>query len=128
LISPLELAEPELQGRPFTRKGWIFELKYDGLRPAAIFAFDLLELKGWDTRKLPLVERKVLLQQTLAGSNRIRYVEHVDWACSPRRRKPESRGSWRKARAPYRSGRTGDLDQGENDRRQIPCRRPRQME
>lgn len=187
MISPLELAEPELQRRPFTRRGWIFELKYDGFRilvthaggdvkllsrrgtpyhdlfpelvaevarlpelaidgelvvldekgrpqfgelvrrsrmrkpisiqtasrkqPAAIFAFDLLELNGWDTRKLPLLERKVLLQQTLAGLKRIRYVEHVDDGLGLFAAAEEAGLEGvvaKKARSPYRKGRTGD--------------------
>ena len=32
MISHLDLAEPELQRRPFTRAGWVHELKYDGFR------------------------------------------------------------------------------------------------
>ncbi len=40
--------------------------------PAAIFAFDLLSLNGEDTRKWPLLERKLALNETPlsgAGSN-----------------------------------------------------------
>ena len=47
-------------------------------RPAVIFAFDLLELSGWDLRRQPLLERKALLNKTLKAANRIRYVEYVD--------------------------------------------------
>ena len=36
MISPLDLAELELQQRPFNLKGWVFELKYDGFRILAL--------------------------------------------------------------------------------------------
>jgi len=45
--------------------------------PAAIFAFDLLELRGKDVRTLPLLKRKQLLREELRGSERIRYLDHV---------------------------------------------------
>ena len=45
--------------------------------PALLFAFDLLELEGRDTRKLALLKRKAVLKKALAGSQRIRYVDHV---------------------------------------------------
>jgi bifunctional non-homologous end joining protein LigD len=45
--------------------------------PAAIFAFDLLELRGKDVRPLPLLKRKALLKEALRGSERIRYLDHV---------------------------------------------------
>jgi bifunctional non-homologous end joining protein LigD len=187
VITPDDLAEPQLQHRPFTRDGWIHELKLDGFRllvrhsgdtvellsrrgtpyhdrfpelvadvsrlpdvaidgelvmldadgrpqfgelvrrsrmskpmsvaaasrsrPAAIFAFDLLELNGWDTRKLTLLERKALLQKTIKDAERIRYVEHVDDGeglfAAAEHAELEGIVS-KKARAPYRRGRTGD--------------------
>ena len=36
--------------------------------PAAIFAFDLLELRGKDVRPLPLLKRKALLKEALRDS------------------------------------------------------------
>lgn len=45
--------------------------------PAAVFAFDLLELEGKDLRKQPLLKRKAALQKVLRGSERIRYLQHV---------------------------------------------------
>ena len=45
--------------------------------PAAICAFDLLELRGKDVRALPLLKRKALLKEKLRGSERIRYLDHV---------------------------------------------------
>jgi ATP-dependent DNA ligase len=46
--------------------------------PAAIFAFDLLELEGQDLRARPLLERKARIKDVLSGAKRIRYVEHVE--------------------------------------------------
>jgi bifunctional non-homologous end joining protein LigD len=45
--------------------------------PAALFAFDVLVVGGKDVRKLPLLKRKDALQSVLAGSQRIRPVQHV---------------------------------------------------
>ena len=45
--------------------------------PAAIFAFDLLELRSKDVRALPLLKRKALLKEVLRDSERIRYLDHV---------------------------------------------------
>ena len=80
-------------------------------QPAAIFAFDLLELDGKDFRRLPLLERKARLAEVLAAAKRIRYVEHIDdglglFAAA------EQAGLEgivaKKALAPYRRGKTGD--------------------
>ncbi|MGZ5121754.1 MAG: ATP-dependent DNA ligase [Burkholderiales bacterium] len=46
--------------------------------PAAIFAFDLLELDGEDYRGYPLVIRKGMLQQAVSGSERIIYAGHFE--------------------------------------------------
>ena len=46
--------------------------------PAAIFAFDLLELDGEDYRGYPLVIRKGMLQQAVSGSERIIYAGHLE--------------------------------------------------
>lgn len=45
--------------------------------PAAMFAFDILMLKGKDLRKLPLLKRKAILQRELKKTDRIIYMEHV---------------------------------------------------
>jgi len=45
--------------------------------PAAIFAFDLLELRGKDVRALPLLKRKAMLKDGLRGPDRVRYLNHV---------------------------------------------------
>lgn len=153
MITHADLAELKPVQTPFSRAGWIFELKYDGFRalgaqegghvrlvsrrgtdllaafpeigeslealpqlvldgelvmldelgrpqfaplqqrfrmrrqinvahaartmPAVLFAFDLLEIRGKDIRRLPLLKRKSMLKTVLKGSERIRYVEHV---------------------------------------------------
>lgn len=46
--------------------------------PAAIFAFDLLHLRGADTRPYPLRLRKALLADVLARSERVLCVQHMD--------------------------------------------------
>lgn len=187
MIAPTDLAEPELQRRPFNRSGWIHELKYDGFRilvthsagdvkmlsrrgtlyhdafpelvaevgrlpevaidgelvmldaegrphfgelvrrsrmrkamsiqaasrkePAAIFAFDVLELAGKDLRSQPLLARKAVLKDALDGAKRIRYVEHVDDGLGLFAAAEEAGLEGivaKKALAPYRRGRTGD--------------------
>jgi ATP-dependent DNA ligase len=45
--------------------------------PAAVFAFDLLQLRGKDLRALPLLKRKALLQRELLRTERIVYCQHV---------------------------------------------------
>ncbi len=187
MISPTDLAEPELQRRPFYRPGWIHELKYDGFRilvthsagsvqllsrrgtpyhdvfpelvaevarfpelaidgelvmldtegrpqfgelvrrsrmrkaisvqaasrkqPAAIFAFDLLELGGEDLRSLPLLKRKARLKDVLSGVRRIRYVDHVEGGLGLFAAAEETGLEGivsKKAMSPYRRGQTGD--------------------
>jgi bifunctional non-homologous end joining protein LigD len=46
-------------------------------RPAAVFAFDLLQLRGKDLRALPLLKRKAALQKELRRTERIVYCQHV---------------------------------------------------
>jgi bifunctional non-homologous end joining protein LigD len=45
--------------------------------PAAVFAFDLLQLRGKDLRALPLLRRKAALQKVLIRTERIVYCQHV---------------------------------------------------
>src|SRR6185312_14656271 len=42
-------------------------------KPAAVFAFDLLELRGKDLRQLPLLKRKAALEKELKLTERIVY-------------------------------------------------------
>jgi ATP-dependent DNA ligase len=46
-------------------------------KPAAVFAFDLLQLRGKDLRALPLLKRKAALQKELNRTERIVYCQHV---------------------------------------------------
>jgi bifunctional non-homologous end joining protein LigD len=47
------------------------------LEPAAVFAFDLLQLRGKELRALPLLKRKAALQNELQRTERIVYCQHV---------------------------------------------------
>ena len=79
--------------------------------PAALFAFDLLELKGKDVRTWPLVDRKALLKKTLARARRVRYTDHVDDGQGLFNAAEAMRLEGivaKRANAPYRRGRTGD--------------------
>jgi ATP-dependent DNA ligase len=152
-IKPTDLCVPTTADQPFSRAGWLFELKYDGFRilashqgdevsllsriatdytsrfpeiarelanlpdivldaelvmldgngfprfgrlvnrsrlkrpiaiehaaqtqPAALFAFDVLELRGRDLRGLPLTERKAILRAGLTKADKIRTVDAV---------------------------------------------------
>jgi bifunctional non-homologous end joining protein LigD len=44
--------------------------------PVWIYAFDLIDLEGYDTRQLPLRYRKQLLQQALDFGDPVRFTEH----------------------------------------------------
>ncbi len=46
--------------------------------PAAYFSFDLLGFGDYDLRRLPLLERKRVLQQMLPSSGSLRYADHVE--------------------------------------------------
>jgi bifunctional non-homologous end joining protein LigD len=45
--------------------------------PATFFAFDLLGVEGYDTRGLPLLERKKLLKEIVPSAGAVRYTDHV---------------------------------------------------
>jgi bifunctional non-homologous end joining protein LigD len=45
--------------------------------PATFCAFDLVAFEGFDLRRLPLVERKRLLQRLLPRASALRYVDHI---------------------------------------------------
>jgi DNA ligase D len=63
-----------------------FALLQDALAEGAgsklhFYAFDLLHLDGWDLRKAPLIKRKALLAELLAGqaaNSAIQYSDHVE--------------------------------------------------
>jgi bifunctional non-homologous end joining protein LigD len=45
--------------------------------PAAVFAFDLVALRGRDLRAMPLTVRKAMLKEVLKDATRVRYVQHI---------------------------------------------------
>ncbi|HEX9563024.1 MAG TPA: DNA ligase D [Gemmatimonadaceae bacterium] len=45
--------------------------------PSTFFAFDLLSAEGYDTRPLPLLKRKELLETVLTGVGAVRYLDHI---------------------------------------------------
>jgi len=84
LVIDGELVLLDVKGRPqFERLRRRLALKRFSIdhaartEPAALFAFDLLELRGKDLRRLPLLERKAQLERLLRKSTRIRYLTHV---------------------------------------------------
>jgi ATP-dependent DNA ligase len=46
-------------------------------KPAAVFAFDVLQLRGKDLRAMPLLRRKAALLKELKRTERIVYCQHV---------------------------------------------------
>jgi bifunctional non-homologous end joining protein LigD len=46
-------------------------------KPDAVFAFDLLQLRGKDLRALPLLKRKATLEKVLEKTQRIVYCKHI---------------------------------------------------
>jgi bifunctional non-homologous end joining protein LigD len=79
-------------------------------RPAALFAFDLLEVAGKDIRAQPLLKRKALLQRELHGARRIAYCQHVGEVGEKLFAKADELQLEgiiaKKADSPYRRGRT----------------------
>ena len=51
--------------------------------PVWFYAFDLLDLKGKDTRQLPLRERKALLAKALTFKDPLRFTEHRETSGEP---------------------------------------------
>lgn len=77
--------------------------------PATFFVFDLLAFEGHDLRRLPLVERKRLLQALVPPLGAVRYVEHVETAGEAMFEAAVGLGlegvMAKRADAPYRAGR-----------------------
>jgi ATP-dependent DNA ligase len=46
-------------------------------KPAAVFAFDVLQLRGKDLRALPLLKRKAALEKELTRAERIVFCKHI---------------------------------------------------
>ena len=76
----------------------------------AVFAFDLLSLRGEDLRVKPLLERKAALQNLLEDCHHVRYLQHVREHGEALYRHFESLGlegvGGKKADAPYKAGAT----------------------
>jgi bifunctional non-homologous end joining protein LigD len=80
--------------------------------PAAVFAFDVLSLRGEDLRKLPLLRRKEALQKALSAAPRVRAVQYMgergqclyDAACGLQLEGIVAK----RADAPYRAGPSKD--------------------
>jgi bifunctional non-homologous end joining protein LigD len=79
-------------------------------KPAAVFAFDLLELSGKDLRSRPLLKRKAALQKELRLTERIVYCQHVGESGEKLFQAADQLGLegviGKKADSPYRAGRT----------------------
>jgi bifunctional non-homologous end joining protein LigD len=79
-------------------------------RPAAVFAFDLLQLRGKDLRALPLLKRKAALEKELKRSQRIVYCKHIGESGEKLFQAADQLGLegviGKRADSPYRAGRT----------------------
>ena len=79
-------------------------------RPCTYYAFDLLQLCGFDVRNLPLTRRKQLLQPLLPSRGPVRYSEHVTEHGKRLFETARSLGVEgvvaKQASAPYRAGRS----------------------
>src|SRR5688572_30751596 len=79
-------------------------------KPAAVFAFDVLQLRGKDLRALPLLKRKAALQKELRRTERIVYTQHVGESGEKLFQAADQLGLegviGKKADSPYRRGRT----------------------
>jgi bifunctional non-homologous end joining protein LigD len=81
-------------------------------KPAAVFAFDVLQLRGKDLRALPLLKRKAALQKELRRTERIVYCQHVGESGEKLFQAADQLGLegviGKKADSPYRAGRTSN--------------------
>ena len=79
-------------------------------KPAAVFAFDVLKLRGKDLRGLPLLKRKAALQKELKNTERIIYCQHIGENGEKLFRAADQLGLegviGKKADSPCRAGRT----------------------
>src|SRR5436190_763484 len=118
-VEDTELMLAETREEPFTKDGWLFEVKLDGYRmrasiesPATLYVFDLLAFAGFDLRKLPLVKRKEILHKVLPQTGPLRYSEHFEKNGEALYEQVVKLGlegiMAKKADGPYRNGRSGD--------------------
>jgi bifunctional non-homologous end joining protein LigD len=81
-------------------------------KPAAVFAFDVLQLRGKDLRALPLLKRKAALHKELRRTERIVYCQHVGESGEKLFQAADQLGLegviGKKADSPYRAGRTAN--------------------
>jgi bifunctional non-homologous end joining protein LigD len=79
-------------------------------KPAAVFAFDVLQLRGKDLRALPLLKRKATLEKELTRTERIVYCKHIGETGEKLFQAADRLGLegviGKKADSPYRAGRT----------------------
>ena len=79
-------------------------------KPAAVFAFDLLQLRGKDLRALPLLKRKAALEKELTRTKRIVFCKHIGETGERLFQAADQLGLegviGKKADSPYRAGRT----------------------
>lgn len=52
--------------------------RYSKERPAAIFSWDILMHAGKDVRQLPLLKRKLILEEALVSLKRVHFATHVE--------------------------------------------------
>jgi len=80
--------------------------------PATLYVFDLLAFAGYDLRKLPLIERKEILQKILPPTGPLRYSEHFEKNGEALYEQVVNLGLEgivaKKADSPYRNGRSSD--------------------
>ena len=80
--------------------------------PATLYVFDLLAFAGYDLRKLPLIERKEILQKILPPAGPLRYSEHFEKNGEALYEQVVNLGLEgivaKKADSPYRNGRSSD--------------------
>ena len=79
-------------------------------KPAAVFAFDVLQLRGKDLRALPLLKRKAALEKELTRTERIVFCKHIGESGEKLFQAADQLGLegviGKRADSPYRAGRT----------------------
>ena len=84
-----ELAGVDAKGLPSFA---LMQQASDGSKdiPLVYYGFDLIHLDGKDIGRLPLLERKALLQPIIEGVDGFQYVSHVEADARPSASKPAS--------------------------------------
>ncbi len=104
LVLDGELVILDANGKPqfeqLVRRSRLNERSRSSTAPAALFAFDVLELRGRDLREMALMDSKKTLAETLGTLGRIRAIDYVltsDIELFRQRTKHSLRGSSRSA-------------------------------